>query len=105
MLRPYLALSEAKEFLVSRVHDDVTPSKQLTKLSELIRRLDQELSKPFNVAADTKVERELTAAITQLLTTLHAEERKKAATDDVPFSLVQPGKSAGSRGGKGRKKQ
>ena len=77
------------------------PSKQLTALSGLVRRHDQELRKPFGTA-DDKVRRDTRAALLQLHTQLLAEERKRVATDDVPFSLVQAGRSAGPSAGKGK---
>ena len=80
------------------------PKLVVVVLGELVRRLNQELRKPFGTAGP-KVKQDTLAALRELHTELLAEERKKAATDDVPFSLVQAGKSAGSRAGKGRKKQ
>lgn len=99
-VRKYLAFSEAGGFLASRLRETSSPSKQLTALSELVRRYNQELRKPFGTA-DEEVQHDTYTAALQLHTKLLAEERKRAATVDVPFSLLQAGRSADSSAGKG----
>ena len=59
------------------------------------------MRKPFGIA-DEKVRRDTLAALLQLHTKLLAGERKRAATGDVLFGLVQAGRSAGSSAGKGK---
>ena len=101
----FQAVAAAEAFLAARLRESSRPSKQLTALSELAARQDLEVSKSFSEEADEKSLRDNHTALLELLTQLLAEEeRKQAATDDVPFSLVQAGKSAGSRACKGRKK-
>ena len=101
-----LAAGDAEAFVASRLRESSRPSKQLTALGELAARLDQQVTKAFGGAANEEAMRDNHAALLKLHAQLLAEEeRRKAATDDVPFSLVQAGKSAGSRAGKGRKKQ
>ena len=101
-----VAVSAAEAFVASRLRETSHPSKELTELSELVDRQQLELDKTFGPEADEKVQRENHIALIELHTQLLAEDvRKQAATDDVPFSLVQAGQPASSREGKGRKKQ
>ena len=107
-LARHKAVVAAQAFVASRLRESSLPKQQLTALSELVERQDQELvDKSFGNEADEKALRVNHAALLKLHTQLLAEERRRqhAATDDVPFSLVRAGKTAVSRAGKGRTKQ
>ena len=78
------------------------PPPKIAALGELVRRLRQELRNPFG-AAEPKVKQDTLAALRELHTELLAEERKKAATDDAPVSLVRAGRPAGPSTGKVKK--